>query len=315
MKHGRVFTGLLLSCLALYANGDGPAVARVNGVEIESFRFERYFSDFLTAQGRSIGAIRNPGLYKRLRREALDDLIDKELLWQAAQREGVEVDEAAVQEQLATLRGKFKTPEDFSRRLAEDGFDEASYTEYLRHEYAAQRMFVELSKPREPSDAEVRQLYEENRAQLQRPEQLRARHILLKIETDEDAAAVEKRIAELREKIRGGADFAEQAREHSQDSSASVGGELGWFSRGDMQKPFEEAAFALQPGELSEPVRTVYGWHLIELEERKPAEPIAESEGLELARRYLIAQAQKQAGVDALKRLREEGRVELARGQ
>lgn len=100
------------------------------------------------------------------------------------------------------------------------------------------------------------------------PEQVRVRHILI----DHRACDAENRIRKLREQATAGADFAALARANSQDpGSAPQGGDVGFFARGRMAPPFEEAAFALKkPGDLSEIVRTDFGFHIIRLEERKP---------------------------------------------
>ncbi|MNF26603.1 peptidylprolyl isomerase [compost metagenome] len=129
--------------------------ARVNGVPITEFRLERYFADYLQAQGRAPASIRNPSAYKRLRQAALDELIDKQLLLEAARQRGLAADEQAVEAQLATLRGNFGSPENFARRLAEAGFDESSFRQYLREEWAAQQVFNELTRTPEPTPAEV----------------------------------------------------------------------------------------------------------------------------------------------------------------
>jgi parvulin-like peptidyl-prolyl isomerase len=134
-------------------------------------------------------------------------------------------------------------------------------------------------------------------------EQVRARHILVRIQeplptptplpegeptptpnpspqpTPEprDEAQALARITEVKQKLDAGEDFAELARTYSDDTySAEKGGDLGWFGRGQMVPEFEEAAFALQPGQVSEPVKTVYGYHLIKVEERDPARPLDE---------------------------------------
>ncbi len=107
------------------------------------------------------------------------------------------------------------------------------------------------------------------------PKKVKARHILLKVaKTDppEKEQAVKKRAEELLQKLKNGEDFAKLAEENSEDpGSAAKGGELGYFKPGDMVKPFEEAAFALKPGELSALVRTPYGFHIIRVEDVKEA--------------------------------------------
>lgn len=154
----RAAAALCLVCTL--APGAAPAqevgaAARVNGVEISVFRLERHFEDYLKQQARNVAAIRNPEVFKRLKREALEQLIDKELLWQEAQRRGVKVDDAAVAEARKGIAAGFATPEAFERRMREAGFDEASYAEYLRREMAASRMLQDLAGTPAVSDEDV----------------------------------------------------------------------------------------------------------------------------------------------------------------
>jgi len=123
------------------------------------------------------------------------------------------------------------------------------------------------------TDAQVADFYEKNLANFKEKEQVKARHILIQVPADAPAEEVEKartKILEIADKIKAGADFAETAKESSQGPSSAMGGNLGWFGHGSMVKPFEEAAFALKPGEVSEPVRTQFGFHLIKTEKYKP---------------------------------------------
>jgi len=160
----------LLLCLLLVAAkaswADVPA-ARVNGVTIDQLRLERYFSEYLQAQGRAVASIRNPTLYKRLREQALDELIDKELLWQEAQRQGIHFSDEQVSAQVSEVEAAFASPALFARRLADAGFDRAEYADYMRRELAAQRVYAQLSAVDEPSQAEVAAFYQANRQTLQ----------------------------------------------------------------------------------------------------------------------------------------------------
>lgn len=102
--------------------------------------------------------------------------------------------------------------------------------------------------------------------------QVRARHILLRLAPDAPPPvrdSVQALAVQLRDRARSGEDFAELARQYSADGSAAQGGDLGFFGRGDMMAPFEEAAFALEPGQISDVVETPYGLHVIRLEERR----------------------------------------------
>jgi peptidyl-prolyl cis-trans isomerase D len=127
----------------------------------------------------------------------------------------------------------------------------------------------------EVTDEEARSYYDDNLGEFRREERVKARHILIKVPDKPAESDWEKARAEaesLLKKIKEGADFAELAKEFSQDpGSKGKGGELGFFSRGQMVKPFEDAAFALEPGEVSEPVRTKFGYHIIKVEEKQEA--------------------------------------------
>jgi len=293
---------------------NGPAAARVNGEEISEFRLERYFAEFLEDQGRAVGNIRNPKAYKQLRQKALDALIDKELLWQEALKRGVVISDADVQRQVDQTRQAIGGPEVFARRLQDAGFDAVSFTEYTRRELAAQQVFAELVQAGgTPDEKQVRAFYEEHRADMGRPEEIQARHILIKVPQGADAATVEAarlRLVEMRAKVSQGEDFASVAKTGSEDASASEGGDLGYFPRGRMLPEFEAAAFALTPGAVSEPVRTPLGWHLIYLQNHLEAADVSEMQGLEMVRAYLARQQQAQARLQVLAQLRSTNRIE-----
>lgn len=164
--------------------------------------------------------------------------------------------------------------------------------------------FAELARP---SEAEVRAYYDAHtHDRFMVPEQVRARHILIKLEpdaTEARRAEARKKAEDLLAKIKGGADFVALAKKHSEDTvSAALGGDLGMFGRGRMVAPFESAAFALEPGQVSEVVESPFGLHLIKVEEKRAAstrpldevreeivKTLSEERGLELARKQAEA--------------------------
>jgi peptidyl-prolyl cis-trans isomerase D len=129
-----------------------------------------------------------------------------------------------------------------------------------------------LAPFQEVSDEEAKQFYEATPGEFTQPEEAKARHIL--IHTDENASEAEIRTAyekamDVYNQLQSGENFAQLAMQYSEGPSSSQGGELGWFPRGVMAPAFEEAAFALDKGEISKPVKTSYGWHIIQLQDRK----------------------------------------------
>ncbi|MFK3799497.1 peptidylprolyl isomerase [Pseudomonas sp. NPDC088444] len=285
------------------------AVARVNGVEIGQLQLEHYFVDYLQAQGRMVGSIRNPVAYDRLRRAALDDLIDKELLWQEAGKRGIRVDEQSVQDNYSALRTEFTSDEVFNRRLEEAGFNSVTFIDYLRRELTSQRMLAELSQVQPPTQKDVEAFYR------QLSPRIHARHILLPVDPYADPAVVEavrQQLLQLRARIVSGEDFSRLAQQYSQDSRSAEGGDLGYFSRESMVSEFADAAFSLAPGAVSDPVRTVYGWHLIKVDNGAADRVIDDAQGLAMARRALDQQRQAQATAAALQRLRAASLIERA---
>jgi peptidyl-prolyl cis-trans isomerase D len=172
---------------------------------------------------------------------------------------------------------------------------------------------------------EIRQAYEARRAEFDRPEQVRARHILVRIPEDggeEAETRAEARAREILERIREGADFRDVALEVSEDpGSRPEGGDLGFFPRGRMVRAFEDVAFALEPGETSDVVRTVHGFHVIRVEERRPASVVSFEEAREQlarerARESLAREAARAKAEDLATAIREaKSLVEAAREQ
>ena len=172
------------------------------------------------------------------------------------------------------------TADTFRKDVSATDADVASYFEAHKNDFKVpekrkiryllidvEAMRAKVNVP--PGD--IDRAYNNNIEQYTTPEQVRASHILLKTE-GKDEAAVKAKIEELLKQARGGADFAELARKNSEDEgSAKNGGDLDFFQRGRMVAEFDQAAFAMQPGQISDPVKTQYGYHIIKLVDKKPA--------------------------------------------
>ncbi len=132
------------------------------------------------------------------------------------------------------------------------------------------------------TDAQIQEYYQSHQDEFKQGEEVKARHILIRPESQDDAgwqAALTKAQEVYRKATAPGADFAALAREYSDDTgSKEKGGDLGWFGKGRMVPAFEKAAFSLEPGQVSEPVRSQFGYHIIEVEDHRPArlQPLSE---------------------------------------
>lgn len=156
---------------------------------------------------------------------------------------------------------------------------------------------VELAKDLTISKSDLDKAYEENIARYTKPEQRHARHILVKVDQQASEGArkaAREKIEAALKRIRSGEDFAKVAKEVSEDTTAAKGGDLGWFSRGAMVAPFEEAVFSMNPGEVSDIVETPFGFHIIKLEGIRPEQVLP----LEKVRPELEAEIRRSMGAD-----------------
>ena len=137
-------------------------------------------------------------------------------------------------------------------------------------------MEAEVANATAATDADAKDFYDKNPDKFKQPESVRASHILLMTQDKDDATkkAARAKIDELLKRAKAGEDFAALAKANSQDGSASQGGDLGFFARGRMVPEFDQVAFALKPGEISDVVTTQFGYHIIKLTEKKEAAPI-----------------------------------------
>ncbi|HXX22490.1 MAG TPA: peptidyl-prolyl cis-trans isomerase [Terriglobia bacterium] len=150
-------------------------------------------------------------------------------------------------------------------------------------------------------DEEARQYYTQHLSDYRIPDRVKVAHILFKTtgKTPAEAAAIEKKAHDALSQIKGGADFAELAKKYSDDTTASNGGELGWVVRGQTVKEFENTAFAMKPGEVSGLVRTVYGIHILKLEDKQTAH----LQSFDEVKGTIIADFEKQRIADAQDKL------------
>jgi peptidyl-prolyl cis-trans isomerase C len=179
-------------------------------------------------------------------------------------------------------------------------------TLYLKHEI--------LSKINIP-DEDLKKYYEGHKDEFKTPEMVKVRHILVKVDEsapEKDKKAARKKAEGILKRIKAGEDFAKLAAEVSDDpGSKENGGEIGFFPKGRMVKSFEDAAFALKPGEVSGLVKTQYGYHIIKLEEKKPAGVQTFDEVKENIRQKLVQDQTKSDVVAFIEKAMKDAKVEI----
>lgn len=243
-------------------------VARVNGMPITAANLQKAYKALAGSGGGQIPA----GKEQEARQFVLNQLITAELMYQLAQKTPVSDLHKKVDEAIAKLKGRFKTEEEYRKGLAQQDLDEKDLRELIRRNAVIENHIEQTIVAKiKVSDQEVREFYDKNPETFTMPEQLRARHILITVDPkagDADKQKARAKADELLKQLKAGGDFEKLAKEHSGCPSSKNGGDLGYFSKGQMVKPFEDAAWALKPGELSGVVETQFGYHIIKLTEK-----------------------------------------------
>lgn len=309
---------LLLSAAAAHAQGIYPGDAvRVNDETVSYQRFHGFYIEYRNSKGVAVGARGDQlDLLTRLRREAMDLLIEQTLVRQAAEEAGIEADPAEVDKHIEELRSVYNSDDSFRMKLQDDGFTEESYRRHIARMTEAK---IYLDRVRidaaDVSDAELERYYEQNEARLTLPERVRVRHILLTwkpMGTTDDRAALRKQMEPILERARNGEDFAALATEFTDDyATKNTGGDTGLFPRGTMVPAFEEVAFSLEPGEISDPVETVFGVHILRLEERSESRLMPLDEIREQLREHVREEKMEAAVQKKIQELKAAADVEI----
>jgi peptidyl-prolyl cis-trans isomerase C len=233
--------------------------------------------------------------HAELKAMALERLIARELIFQSALAEGFVADETAVDEEVARILRMMGNPPDFWNRLAERGMDEVSFMRMVRKDVTVDQMTArKLEGVKAPGETEIKQFFSAHPEQLRERERVRANHILIPVDPDSPDKALERAKAlKARAEEEG---FAEIAKLHSACASAPGGGELGYIRREDVDQVFADAAFSQIVGEVGNPVKTPYGYHLIKVTAHDiPAPPT-----LEESREKIIGFLKKASGAKLL---------------
>lgn len=220
---------------------------------------------------------------------ALERLIARELMFQAALAEGLVADDAAVEEESSRILRMMGNPADFWSRLAERGMDEATFLRMVRKDVTVDQMSArKCEEIEDPSEAEIKAFFAAHPDKLRPRERVRASHILLPFDPDDPEASLQH-AKSIKLKAEAG-DFAAVAKSHSLCASAPGGGELGYIRREDVDPGFADAAFSQIVDEIGEPVRTPHGYHLIKITAHEIPAPLT----LEEARDKIITFLKKE---------------------
>ena len=261
-----------------------PAVvARVNDRPILGRNAERRVQAELAPLGNPEWKNLKEDYRQELVRKALASLVAEELVYQSAVTGGFKATEAEVQAEFAKAASTFGSDAAMNIALHNRGLDRAAFTRELGRNLTVQKYIKEtIGKKIVVTPSEVTQYYNEHRDQFNHPDLVKSSHILILVaesSTPDQQKLALQQAESLLARIRKGEDFARLAKEYSMDPSASNGGDIGFLPKGSLAPQYEEAAFALPVGGVSDLVRTQLGYHIIKVTDKKKA-GIAELEEL-----------------------------------
>jgi peptidyl-prolyl cis-trans isomerase C len=247
-------------------------LARVNGQPVTKADFDRLIKNLEATRGPIPAERRNEVL-----REALDQLITYTVMKQEAASRNLTIPDAEIDGRVRQMQGQM-SKEQFDKALA----DRNTSAEQLRSDARADMMIDkmmqgELATTAPADEIEAKGFYDKNPEKFKQGEAVRASHILVMADEKADEATKAKARAKIDgvlKRARAGEDFAALAKQNSDDGSKGQGGDLGFFQKGQMVPAFDQVAFALKPGEISDVVTTQFGYHIIKMAERKEASTI-----------------------------------------
>lgn len=246
---------------------------------------------------------------------AQKELVTRKLLQHAAEAEGLEATPEEIAEQWKPIEARMPKGMDKKAFLESKGFSMDEADKQIRLGVLVRKLMEKHAQPEPVTDEAVRAYYDENAKQFETPARVHARHILLPVgagATEEDKAAAKARIEGFRAEIaeKGKDHFQVLAEQHSSCPSKAKGGSLGFFGRGQMVPEFDKVAFDLEPGVVSEPVLTQFGWHILLVEEKQEAGTRPFDEVKASLKRHLEQTARHKAQSDYIDTLRDAATIE-----
>ena len=260
----KVTSTILISAFVLTGCGEGDTVAKVNG---ENITVEEYGKDYNiikkryeTQYGPEFFEQKGPEgktMEEVLKTNVLDKLVIEEIIMQKATEDKIVATDEEVNKEVEGFKEMVGGKEGFDKFLQTNGMTEDYFKSGIKKELTVEKYREKYLKGLKLEDKELKEYYEKNKANY---ETIKASHIL--VETEEEAKAISQQLKE-------GGDFAELSKKSIEPGAAERAGDLGFFGKGQMVPEFEKAAFALKVNEISDPVKTEHGFHVIKVTEKK----------------------------------------------
>ncbi len=293
-------------------------VAKVDGVEIAEPQLLERVDMMVKRYSSQIDPSMRPKLKASLYQQALDSLIAGILLENAALKNKITVPDKEVEERLKTIKAGAPSEEEFKKLLAAGGLTEKTLKESIKKELVLSKVIeTQVKEPADPTNQEIDEQYKKyytdykDKLPPEDTDMIRASHILLKFNaetSDEGKVKIKTEMESILKKIQTEKiEFAEAAKQYSNCPSSSKGGDLSYFPRGNMVKPFEDAAFALKEDELSGIVETRFGYHIIKKTGDKKAKEVIR----EQVTNFILQKTKDDARKNYIAQLKDAAKIEI----
>jgi len=290
------------------------SAAVVNGKSVSLDKLDTIYNSHLS-QMQKAGQAAQPDTERKIRGGILRKLIEDELITQKAQSVGVSVDRIEREEALEKYKARMGGPKGFEALLKQGSMTEEQIVDNLSAELLYTKLLDKLVSKSKIPEEDITAYYESNKKLFAMPEMIHARHILLKVAAtdppEKDQSVQKKAQSILEEAKKPGARFEELAQKYSEGPSQKQNGDLGFFGRGRMVKNFEDLAFNAPLKTAVGPVKTDFGYHIVYIEEKKPAHTAEISEVRDRIIESLNRNKQARHGENILKELRKDAHIKI----
>lgn len=308
---------LLIFCLSCgwgtaFAGNGANIVVTVNGIELTKAELNQEISKIIPME-RSFHSGVSPEKMKQIEKRALDILVDMELQYQDALSKGLKLSKEDFEKETGLLSAKFPTQEEYEKAVTSAGFSEKTMARFVERNTLSKKIVQkEVDDKINVTDAQIAKYYQENSARYKKPEEYRARIILVKVppsSTASQRAEYRKKAEDLLQKILKGAVFADIAAGHSDDMTRIKGGDLGVMHAGQMEEEFEKQIKTMKIGEVSGVVESLKGFYLVKLDDKKEPRQIPFEEAKEKIKKQLTTQERERLFEEWMNALRAKAKI------
>ena len=314
MKRSLALAAAALAAVTLVAAGCGDsdevpadAVAVVDGTSITRSSLDGLLARAKKSYAAQKRAFPKAGTsdYQSLQTQAVAYLVQREEYAREADKLGIDVTDQQIAKKVEEVKKQYFSGSQakFEKGLKDQGYTKATLEEDIRSQLLTEGIYKKVTTDAKVTDADLKSYYEKNRSNYTVPESRSVRHILVKTKADADR---------IRTQLVNGGDFAALAKANSEDPGSAIqGGDLGYFSPGQMVPQFNDVAFKLAPGAVSDLVETQFGFHIIKVVDKQAGRTVTLDEVKPQLTQFLESQNRQRESAAFIEALRTKGKIEI----